>query len=116
MQTIITIQDLPESPIIENHLRKKAERLTQFYQRVNSCRIVITIPQKHKHKGKLFSIHINLTVPGKELVATRKTAEDIYVAIRDAFKAVERQLGNYAKIRRGTVKSHNNRVANVATI
>lgn len=102
----ITIRDLPNSPALETHLRKKAEKLAHFYQRINSCRIVITIPQKHKHQGKLYCIRIDLTVPGKELVVNRQLAEDIYVAIRDAFKALERQLENYARKRRGNVKTH----------
>lgn len=102
----ITIRDLPNSPAIESHIRKKAQKLEQFYQRINSCRIVITIPQKHKHNGKLYSVHIDLKVPGKELVVNKKLSEDVYVAIRDAFNALLRKLENYARKQRGDVKTH----------
>lgn len=102
----ITIRDLPSSPAIESHIRKKADKLTQFYDHINSCRIVITLPQKHKRQGKLYCVRIDLTVPGKELAVTHKLDEDIYVAIRDAFQALTRQLEQYARKRRGDVKRH----------
>jgi ribosomal subunit interface protein len=105
-QVQITIRDMPSTLALEDHLRKKAQKLTQFYQRINSCRIVLTIPQKHKHQGKLFCLSIDLTVPGKELAISHKLDEDVYVAIRDAFKAAERKLESYARRRRGEVKTH----------
>ncbi len=107
MQAVqITVRDLPNSPALEDHLRKKANKLTQFYQRINSCRIVISLAQKHKHQGKLYCVRIDITVPGKELVVNKKLNEDVYIAIRDAFDALERQVENYARKRRGNVKTH----------
>lgn len=103
----ITIRDLPNSQALENLLRKKAEKLNQYCHRINSCRIVITIPQKHKHQGKLYCVRIDLTVPGKEIVVNRQRDMDIYVAIRDAFQASVRQLEAYERKRKGHVKSHN---------
>ena len=102
----ITIRDIPFSPAIETHIRKKAEKLSQFYDRISSCRVVIELPQKHKHQGKEYNIRIDITVPGKELVSTRKHDEDIYVVIRDAFKAIERQLEEHSRKRHGRVKTH----------
>lgn len=102
----ITIRDLPNSPALEDTIRKKADKLSHFYPKINSCRVVITLPQKHKHQGKLFCVHIDLMVPGKELVVNKHKDEDVYVAIRDAFNALQRQLESYARKRRGEVKTH----------
>lgn len=102
----ITVRDMPNSLALEDRLRKKVNKLNQYYNRINSCKIVIHIPQKHKHQGKLFSVCIELSVPGKELVVNRKMDEDVYIAIRDAFIAVQRQLENYISKRRGDVKTH----------
>lgn len=102
----ITFQDIPESPVLSNLIRRKVEKLNHFYQRINSCRVVITLPQKHKHQGKLYAIHIDITVPGKEIVVNRQKDEDLYVAIRDAFNAVVRQLESYARKQKGHVKTH----------
>lgn len=107
MQPIqVTIRDIPGSIALESHLRKKAAKLDHYYDKIQRCRIVIDVPQKHKHQGKLFRVHINLLVPGKELVVNHKLDEDVYVAIRDAFQAVIRQLEAYAHKRRGDVKHH----------
>src|SRR4051812_48068488 len=98
MQLIqVTIRDVPHSGALEDHIEKKAEKLTRFYQRINSCRVVVEQSQKHKHQGKLFRVCVDLTVPGKELVVNRKKNEDVYLAIRDAFSAIERQLEDYAR-------------------
>ena len=102
----VTFKDIPNSQALETHIKEKAQKLTQFYQRINSCRVVVEVPQKHKHQGKLFSVNIDLTVPGKELAVTHKQNEDVYIAIRDAFHALERQLEKYARRRRGDVKVH----------
>lgn len=103
----ITIRDMPVSSAIETYIRKRAEKLNRFYNRISSCRIVIELPQKHKRQGKLYNVRIDLTVPGKELVVTHKTNQDIYIALRDAFKAIERQLEEHSHKRHGRVKMHN---------
>lgn len=104
----ITIRNIPNSQAIENRIRQKAEKLTQFCQRINSCRVVVDFSKKHQHQGKLYRVHIDLTVPGKELAVNRKWNEDLYVAIRDAFDALERQLENYIQRRRGELKRQAN--------
>lgn len=103
----ITIRDIPFSPALENHIRKRTEKLNRFYDRISSCRIVVELPQKHKHQGKLYNVRIDVTVPGKELVSTRKVDQDIYVAIRDSFNAIVRQLEEHSRKRHGRVKTHN---------
>lgn len=102
----ITIRDIPASPALETHIRKRVEKLGQFYDRISSCRVVVESPQKHKHQGKLYNARIDITVPGKEIVVTKKCDEDVYVAIRDAFAAISRQLEEHSRKRQGHVKTH----------
>lgn len=103
----LTIRDMTNSAALQTLIRKKAAKLKTFYKRITSCRVVIEIPQKHKHQGKLFNLRIDITVPGKELVSTRKNSQDVYIAIREAFNAITRQLEEHARKRHGRVKSHN---------
>lgn len=100
----ITVRDVPGSKAIDNLIHKRVEKLHHFYQRITSCRIVIDVPQKHRHQGKLYSAHVDLTIPGKELVINRKQNEDLYIAVRDAFDAAERLLEDYVKRRRSSKK------------
>ena len=51
-------------------------------------------------------MRVDLTAPGREIVVNRQHAEDVYVALRDAFDAAKRQLDDYACMQRGDVKSH----------
>jgi ribosomal subunit interface protein len=102
----ITVRDVPNSQALEDTIRKKALKLNQFYNRIQRISIVVEMPQKHKHQGKLFCVHIDMSVPGKELVVNRKLDQDVYIAVRDAFKAILHQLETYTKKRRGDIKHH----------
>lgn len=103
----ITLRDIPESPAVETRIREKVAKLERFHDRIMSCRITVESPQQRKHQGKLYSVHIDIKVPGNgELVVNRVQDEDIYVAIRDAFNAAARQLEDHNRVRRGDVKLH----------
>ncbi len=107
----ISFRRMGHSDAIEAKIRKRAQELDKFCDQLMSCRVVIEPAHKHKHKGNLYQVRIDATVPGRELVVTREpdkhhAHEDIYVSIRDAFDAMRRQLQNYNSIQRGDVKSH----------
>lgn len=102
----ITTRDIPHSEALENHIREKAEKLEKFYPHIMSCRIVVELPHKHKHHGRIFDVHLDMTVPGAELVVNRVVNEDVYVAVRDAFDAARRRLEDYARRQRGNTKIH----------
>jgi cold shock CspA family protein len=76
-----------------------------------SCRVVVEAQHQHHHKGNLYHVRVDITVPGHELVVSRdpkdhQAHQDVYVAIRDAFDAARRQLEDYARKLRGDVKEH----------
>ncbi|MDH5357972.1 MAG: HPF/RaiA family ribosome-associated protein [Gammaproteobacteria bacterium] len=107
----ITFKDMDHSDALEAKIREKAEKLEQFSQQIMSCRVVVEEPHKHHHQGNLFSIKIDVTLPGHEIVANKQSDqdhshEDAYVAIRDAFDAVRRQIQDRVSKRRGDVKVH----------
>lgn len=93
----IVFRDVARSAALEAVIREKTDKLGQFFDRIMSCRVTVGLIQKHKHQGKLFNIRVDLTVPGSEIVVNRDTAEDVYVAIRDAFDAAKRRLEEYAR-------------------
>ena len=107
----VTFRDVEPSRGIEQAIRDKAAKLDQFYDRITSCRVVVAAPHRHHHKGRLYNVRIDLTVPGGELVVNRDNSHaaahhDVNVAIRDAFDAARRQIQDFARRRRGEVKSH----------
>ena len=124
----ITFRNMETSEAVEARIREEAAKLEKFYDRITGCRVVAEVPRQHQHHGKVYHIRIDLTVPGGELVvkhepglhsAARQTElerekkelevegayKDIYVAIRDAFKAARRRLQDYVRRQRGDVKT-----------
>lgn len=107
----ISFRNMDPSPAVEARVREKAAKLVRFYDRIISCTVVVEAPHRHHHKGKLYSVHIDISVPGKDLVVDRAkpldhSHEDVYVAVRDAFNAAGRRLEDYARRMRGDVKTH----------
>lgn len=107
----ITFRDIPPSEAIEAAIREKAQKLERYFDRIIGMRVIIEAPHKHHHKGKLYEISIDITIPGYEIVVSKDNHdkhehEDIYVSIRDAFAAAQRKLEAYAAKMRGEVKYH----------
>lgn len=108
----ITIRDVEKSDALETHIRDKAKKLDEFFDHIMSCRVVVEVPHKHHHQGKQFNVRIDLGVAGGEIVVNRDHAEDVYVALRDAFDAAKRQLEDYVRKLHGDVKKHESRRPN----
>ena len=99
------------SPAIESDIMEKVRNLEKFHSRIISCRVVVNAPHKHKHKGKLYQIHIDIGIPGERIVVSRDAGfdhahEDVYVAIRDSFDAAKRKLEDYVRKRSGFRSKH----------
>jgi ribosomal subunit interface protein len=102
----ITFRNIAHSASIETNINEKAAKLDRFYGRIMSCRVVVEESQRRRRQGNLYSVRIDITVPGKELAVTREENEDAYVAVRDAFDAAVRKLEEHARQRHGDVKAH----------
>lgn len=107
----IAFRNMDSSEFVEKRVRERVDRLEQFYDRITSCHVQIEAPHKHPRKGNAYEIHLEVRVPGTELAVNNKpgnehTHEDIYVAIRDAFDAMERQLKKWKDKANAEVKAH----------
>jgi ribosomal subunit interface protein len=102
----VTFRNMEHSAVIEANINEKAAKLERFYDRIMGCRVVVEATQRRHHQGNLYSVRIDITVPGKELAVNRQENEDAYVAIRDAFDAAVRLLEEHNRQLRGVVKTH----------
>jgi ribosome-associated translation inhibitor RaiA len=107
----ITFRDLSSSPTIEEFVRRWASKLEAIYDRIERCQVVIERPHQRHHQGQRYHIRVTLAVPGPDIEVSRDHAldgahEDVYVAIRDAFRAARRQLEDHARRQRADVKTH----------
>lgn len=107
----IDFQNMDRSDAVETKVRERAEKLEQFFPRVIGCRVTVVAPHRHHRKGKLYEAHIDVDVPGKHILVNHTgpknhAHEDVYVALRDAFDAAQRQLEDHARKIRQKVKHH----------
>lgn len=107
----VTFRNIARSEAIEAKIRERAEKLDHFYDGIIGCRVVVEELHQHHRKGNHFHVRVDVAVPDAELVASREPDEhhsytDAYVAIRDAFDAVGRQLEDYARRQDRRVKAH----------
>lgn len=107
----ISFRNLDHSDFIENLAREKVEKLERLFDGITSCHVYIEAPHKHHRKGNTFEVRLEVRVPGTELAVSKKPGdvnahEDIHVALRDAFDAMERQLRKYRQKLSRETKTH----------
>lgn len=102
----VTFRNIPASNAIETVINEKAAKLDRFYERIMGCRVVVDSTQRRHHRGKLYGVRIDITVPRREIAITREENEDVYISLRDAFDSAYRILEEQRRRERGVVKTH----------
>ena len=102
----ISLHGIDSSDALYNAIRDKAQTLERYSDRITSCRVVLELASRHKHKGRQFGVRIDLKLPGREIAVTREHDENVQIALRDAFDAARRQLEDQVRAQRGDVKAH----------
>jgi len=107
----ITFRNMEPSEALETAVHEKLAKLEEYYDQITACRVTIEEPHRRHHQGKLYSVHISISLPQGDVVVSHDPQdnhahEDAYVALRDAFNAAYRQLEDYQRRQRGDVKEH----------
>jgi ribosomal subunit interface protein len=105
----IRFHNIDRSAAVEAAIRERAAKLEQFADRIVSCTVTVEGSHKHHRQGNLYTVRVDVRFPGGEVVASRDPSahhshEDVFVALRDAFKAARRQLQDRVRVQRGDVK------------
>ena len=95
--TQVLFRNIDHSPAVEEAVHKRLEKLERYCDEIQSLRVILEAPHNNHHKGKVYHVGVEALVPNHDIVVThdqhdKHSHEDIYVAIRDAFNAVERRL------------------------
>jgi ribosomal subunit interface protein len=106
LQAHVQFLGMEPSSALEVNAREHAHKLESFASDIMACRVAIELEQKHKLQGRPYTVRIDLTLPGHELAVNRVQNEDVYVALRDAFDKMKRQLEDVVRKRRGEEKQH----------
>ena len=107
----IVFQKMRPSKAVQDDIKTRAYKLMRYCNRIMHCHVLVEIINRHHHQGKLFHICVDVHIPNMQLVVSRSSAEnhaheDVYVALRDAFDALGRQLKNYTLKQKGKQKHH----------
>ena len=101
----IVFHGMPRSEALEARIREGAAKIEHFHGRITSCHVTVEPCGHHRQQGRLYAARIELRAPSRaEIVASRH--EDVFVAVRDAFDALRRQLQDSVRQSRGDVKAH----------
>lgn len=105
----ISYEHMQRSDALDEKIREYVHQLEQRFGRIMSCRVVVQAPHKHHRKGTHYHARIHLNVPRAEIVVTRepplnKAHEDVFVTVRDAFRAVRRKLERHVRQHTGRVR------------
>lgn len=107
----ITFRDIDSSDAVKARIEERAEKLSRLHERITGVHAVVDAPHRRGRKGRLYRVQIDVTLPGAEVVVTRDRHdrhehEDVFVAIRDAFDALERRLEAKHRMAAGEIKMH----------
>ena len=100
----ITFQDIPNDPLARELIEEKVAKLEMVSPDLQGVRVVVGAPhQRHRARNR-FTVRVEMTVPGRELIRSRAqgdhpATENLFVAIREAFQTAERQLVSFRRNR-----------------
>ena len=105
----ITFKEIPPSDAVTARIHEWVDKLERVYDRIVRCEVVVETPHRHHRTGRHYHVRARLTLPGGELVASHDPGpdgahEDVYVALRDTFVALRRQLEDHVRKLRRDVK------------
>lgn len=67
----ITYRDIDPSEALNTNISERARKIEHFADNITSCRVTIESPHKHHHKGNLYAVKLDMTLPGEEIVVSR---------------------------------------------
>jgi len=124
----MTFRGVRRSDRVEAEVTERLHKLETYYHGIMGCHVLLELVQRHHEAGNRYHVRIDLTVPGEEIVVSHEaslhaTDQDIHlakatkqdeaeperkhalVAVHEAFDIARRQLQDYARRQRGTVKA-----------
>ena len=79
-------------------IRKYVDKLETFSTRITGCHVTVEVPQRFPAGPAMtFNVHVDLTVPGDEIVVGRQEHAELETAIQNAFDAAGRRLQDYVR-------------------
>ena len=78
-------------------IRDQLEKLENVFTRIVRCHVVVEGPPRHHQHGAPYRVKVQLNVPGTQLVVDHVSHSVLTAAIREAFRAMRRQLVTFSE-------------------
>ena len=103
----IVYHNIEQTEAISEAVQKRIDKLERYCDHIISGRVVLDCPHNNHHKGKVYAVTLEIHTPELEVRVNQgqhdnHAHEDLYIAIRDAFNAAERQFKSIDKKHRAT--------------
>ncbi|MBQ14389.1 MAG: ribosome-associated translation inhibitor RaiA [Gammaproteobacteria bacterium] len=98
----IVFHNIDQTDALTEAVHKRINKLERYCDQIITGRVVLDSPHNNHHKGKVYSVGLEIHTPTKEVRVNQdqhdnRAHEDLYIAIRDAFNVAERQLNSIDK-------------------
>ncbi len=103
----VSFRDMVPLASLDGEIRRRVAKLERFVPELVSCHVVVQASANRHRQGHVYAVKVDVRVPGDEVFTGEHQAdEEVAVAVHGAFDAMTRCLQDYARRRRGQVKSH----------
>ena len=118
--TQVVFRGIDHSEAVEEAVQRRAEKLARYTDQIHSLRVTLESPHNNHHKGKVYHVGVEAFIPNHDIVVNhdqhdKHSHEDIYIAIRDTFDAVERRIKELAEKQRRQSR-HNGKLMDNAEV
>ncbi|HJN96738.1 MAG: ribosomal subunit interface protein [Gammaproteobacteria bacterium] len=98
----VVFHNIDQTDALADAVQKRIGKLERYCDQIITGRVVLDSPHNNHHKGKVYSVGLEIHTPTKEVRVNQEqhdnhAHEDLYIAIRDAFNVAERQLKSIDK-------------------
>jgi ribosome-associated translation inhibitor RaiA len=89
----ITVRDMAHSELLGQRIQESVARLEYLDPRITRCRVTVTHVGAPAPQPEQFEVQVDVRVTGpNEGFSMRQQHADLYVALREAFTAISRQV------------------------
>lgn len=88
----ITFHGISRSPALTEAAARHLARLERKFRNLLGCSVVIAQPHHHQGQGNAFSVKLDFTLAGNDVLVNHSHDIDAHAALSAAFEAAERQL------------------------
>ena len=97
----VVFRNTETSDAVQADAMRFAAKLSRKYSRIKSCKVVVEAPRRRNLKVRSFGVSLEVALTGRTV--TTKSAsdgkhvhQDAHMAMRSAFAAIERQIGDHS--------------------